>query len=144
MKLSKKIVKCLGIMIDNKMNWTQHINYLNAKLCKGSWAISKLKKFVNIHTLKTIYYSLIHSHLKYCITSWGKAAKTIIQPIINTQKRIIRIMTGSNCQINSSPLFTKLKILKLCDVYKLQMASQFITSKTINGKLTTQIIYSQI
>ena len=119
--IQKDYVKYLGIMIDNKMNWTQHINYLNAKLCKGSWAISKLKKFVNIHTLKTIYYSLIYSHLKYCITSWGKAAKTIIQPIINTQKRIIRIMTGSNCQTNSSSLFTKLKILKLCDVYKLQM-----------------------
>ena len=71
-------------MFDNKMNWTQHIKYLNAKLCKGSWAISKLKKYVNIHTLKTIYYtrSLIYSHLKCSITSWGKAAKTIIQPII--------------------------------------------------------------
>ena len=72
-------------MFDNKMNWTQHMKYLNAKLCKGSWAISKLKKYVNIHTLKTIYYSLIYSHLKYSITttcSWGKAAKTIIQPII--------------------------------------------------------------
>ena len=30
-------------------------------------------------------------------------------------------MTGSNCQTNSNPLFTKLKILKLCDIYKLQM-----------------------
>ena len=114
--IQKDYVKYLGIMIDNKMNWTQNINYLNAKLCKGSWAISKLKKFVNIHTLKTIHYSLIYPHLKYYITSWGKAAKTIIQPIINTQKRIIRIMTGSNCQTNSSPLFTKLKILKLCDI----------------------------
>ena len=72
----------LGIMIDNKMNWTQHINYLNAKLCKRSWAILKLKKCVNIHTSKTICYSLIYSHLKYSITSRGKATKTIIQPII--------------------------------------------------------------
>ena len=87
-------------MIDNKMNWTQHINYLNAKLCKGSWAISKLKKFVNIHTSKTIYYSLIYSHLKYCITSWGKVAKTIIQPIINTQKRITYIKQLSRDYIN--------------------------------------------
>ena len=69
-------------MFDNKMNWTQHIKYLNAKLCKGSWSISKLKIYVNIHTLKTIYYSLIYSHLKYFVTSWGKAGKTIIQPII--------------------------------------------------------------
>ena len=31
-------------------------------------------------------------------------------------------MTGSNCQTNSSLLFTQLQILKLCDIYKLQMA----------------------
>ena len=70
--IQKDSVKYLGIIIDNKMNWTQHVNYLNAKLCKGSWAISKLKKYVNIHTLKIIYYSLIYSHLKYSKTSWGK------------------------------------------------------------------------
>ena len=121
MKLSKKSVKYLDIIIDDKMNWTQHINYLNAKLCKGLWVILKLKKYVNINTLKIIYYSLIYSHLKYCVTSWEKSAKTIIQPIINTQKRVIRIMTRSNCQTNSSPLFTQLQILKLCDIYKLQM-----------------------
>ena len=96
------------------MNWTQHNNYLNAKLCKRSGHF-KAKKYVNIHTLKN------YSHLKYCMTNWGKAAKTIIQPIINTQKRVISIMTGSNCQTNSSSLFTKVKILKLCDIYKLQM-----------------------
>ena len=30
--IQKDSVKYLGIRIDNKMNWTQHINYLNAKL----------------------------------------------------------------------------------------------------------------
>ena len=63
----------------------------------------------------------MYSHLKYCITSWGKAAKTIIQPTINKRKCVIRIMTGSNCQTNLSLLFTKLKILRLCDIQKLQM-----------------------
>ena len=30
--IQKDSVKYLGIMFDNKMNWKQHINYLNAKL----------------------------------------------------------------------------------------------------------------
>ena len=67
--IQKDNIKYLGIIIDNKINWTQHINYLNAKLCKDSWVISKLKKYVNIHTLKIIYHSLIYYHLKYCVTS---------------------------------------------------------------------------
>ena len=114
------------------MNWTQLIHYLNAKLCKSSWAISKLKKYVNICTLKIIYCRLIYYHLKYYKTSWEKVAKTIIQPIINTQKRVVRIITGSNCQTISSPLFTQLKNLKLCDKYKLQMG---ITSHNLKNNI---------
>ena len=114
-------VKYLGVIIDDKLSWTKHIDYLNKKLCKGTWALSKLKNYVDVHTLKIIYYSLIYSHLKYCITSWGRAAKTIIQPIISTQKRVIRIITGSNYQAHTNPLFNKLEILKLPDIYKLQI-----------------------
>ena len=36
--IKKHSVQYLGIMIDNKMNWTQHINYLNVKICKRSSA----------------------------------------------------------------------------------------------------------
>ena len=123
------------------MNWTQHINYLNAKLCKGSWVISKLKKYVNIYTLKIIYYSLIYSHLKYCITSWGKAAKTIIQPIVNTQKRVITIMTGGNCQTNSSPLFTQLKNLYHLQVYLAKMKFNSTLMKLISYLLLAIFIF---
>ena len=115
-------IKYLGVMIDNGMNWSKHIMYLNAKLSKGAWALSKLRKYVNINTLKTIYYSLIYSHLKYCITSWGKASKTIIQPVINTQKRVVKIISGKSYETSLNPLFNNLQLLKLTEIYKLQIA----------------------
>ena len=31
-------------MIDNGMNWSKYIMYLNAKLSKKAWALSKFKK----------------------------------------------------------------------------------------------------
>ena len=93
--------------------------YLNAKLSKGAWTLSKLKKYVKNNTLKIIHYSLIYSHLKYCITSWERASKTIIQPVINTQKRVVRIISGKNYQTPSNPLFNNLQLLKLADIYKL-------------------------
>ena len=74
---------------DKKINSAQHINNLKVKLCKGSWTIFKLRKYVNIHTLKTIYYSLIYSRLKYCIISRKGDAKTIIPVSINTQNMLL-------------------------------------------------------
>ena len=82
-------------MIDEKMSWANQINYLNTKICRGAWAISQLKKYTNTKTLKMVYYSLIYPHLKYCITSWGKAKSKTLQPLITAQKRVLRIMTNS-------------------------------------------------
>ena len=74
---------------------------------------------------------MIYSHLKYCITSWGRASKTIIQPVINTQKRVVRIISGKNYQTPSNPLFNNLQHLKLADIYKLQIAISIKNLKNI-------------
>ena len=39
----KTNVKYLGVVIDEKMSWKNHVNYLCSKLAKGCWAISTKK-----------------------------------------------------------------------------------------------------
>ena len=70
--------KYLGVVVDEKLNWSAHINYIHSKLCKASYILSKLRHYVNINTLKMIYYSLAYPHLSYCITAWGGASKSLI------------------------------------------------------------------
>ena len=126
------------------MSWENHINYLNTKLCKGAWAISQLKKYTDTKTLKMVYYSLIYPHLKYYITSWEKANTKTLQPLITTQKRVFRIMTNSTKRTRSDPLFMKLQLLKLYDIYKLQVAIAMynISNKIWNIDSQTQPITS--
>ena len=65
-------IKYLEIVIGNKLTWESHIHQLCSKVSKGSWALLKLRKY-DIKTLLSVYYSLVHSHLPYCITAWGSA-----------------------------------------------------------------------
>ena len=51
-------VKYLGVIIDNKLNWKQHIQYLCSKLSSGSWALLKLRAYVNTSVLKTVTTAL--------------------------------------------------------------------------------------
>ena len=49
----------LGIVFDDKLTWQSHILQLCSKVSKGSWALLKLKKYVDLKTLLSVYYSLI-------------------------------------------------------------------------------------
>ena len=98
------------------------MNYLYSKLAKGCWAISKLRNYVDLHTLRILYYSFIYSHLQYRISSWGRATKSVLKPLSIIQKRVLRLITKTPYRTPSAPLFFQLKILKIDDVYKLQIA----------------------
>ena len=70
--------------------------------------------------MKMVYYSLVYSHLQYCINSWGSASETTLHPLKIIQKRNIRIITGSKYRAHAEPLFHQLQCLKLNDIYKLR------------------------
>ena len=72
--------------------------------------------------MKMVYYSIVYSHVQYCINSWGSASETTLNPLKIIQKRNIRIITGSKYTAHAEPLFHQLQCLKLNDIYKLEMA----------------------
>ena len=125
--------KYLGIIIDEKLNWKKHIKNLRSKLASNNYALLRLRNFVDEDTLVTIYYSLIYSHLQYCISTWGKASKTNIKPIESMQKRALRNMFNLSPCSHTNPVFSSKKILKLKDIYKFQL-----------GKLTYKITKNQM
>jgi len=69
-----------------------------------------------------VYFALLYPHIQYCMTSWGCAAKSVLDFLIKLQKRMVRIMTFSHNKASSMPLFHKLNLLKLNDVFKLEIA----------------------
>ena len=55
--------------------------------------------------LKAVYYSLMYSHLQYCISTGGHASKTALEPLEKLQKPIFKIMTSSPCRALTAPLY---------------------------------------
>jgi len=73
--------------------------------------------------LRLLYYSLIHPYIVYGIELWGLAAKKYTGRIERLQKRAARILSNSKYNEPSLPLFKKLSILRLSDLYKLNVSS---------------------
>ena len=115
-------IKYLGVVFDDSLNWKPQINNICSKLASGCWALYQLRPYVNLQTLMMIYYSLIYSHLNYCISSWGSTSSSTLGPLNKLQKKSVKIITNSSIRTHSKPLFLDLKLLKLEDIYKFEMA----------------------
>ena len=113
--------KFLGIYIDEHLSWAQHIDYLSQKIARNVGILSKLKYFLPRYIMNTLYYSLILSHLQYCTLLCANAYSTCLNKLRILQKKTIRIITQSHYLAHTDPLFSKLKLLKLDDLYKRQL-----------------------
>ena len=69
-------VRYLGIYLDEYLNWSPHINHFSQKLVKVNAKLYKFRHFVNVATIKSIYYAIFHSHLSYVCTAWGQNMNT--------------------------------------------------------------------
>ena len=102
----------LGVCLDNNLKWDGHIKFLASKLGKYSGILNKLKRYIPIDILRTLYCSMVNSHLNYAILGWGFACSRLKK----MQQRIIRMITCSKYNAHTSPLFKSLRILTLDDM----------------------------
>ena len=65
----------LGVIIDNKINWNEHIKYTCKKNSKSVGIFWKIKNKVNKTTLINLYYTFIYPFIIYCNIVWGRAPK---------------------------------------------------------------------
>ena len=87
--------KFLGIVMDDKLNWEAHLDYLVQKLRSCIGAVCRVRKFIPPDLYLKIYNALFESHLTYGITVWGVALKNRPnEKLFVTQKRCIRILFG--------------------------------------------------
>ena len=103
----KSQIKYLGVYIDQHLHWGPQIKHINNKLAKNRGIITKLRYYVNLPTVKQLYYSFTHPYLTYAITNWGSACKT----------RLNRIRTKENKCIRSMFFHTVERMLRLTIIY---------------------------
>ena len=106
-----KYTKFLGVIIDEKLNWTHHISYIKNKISKGFGIILRARKFFTKSTLLKLYNSFVLPYLIYCVEIWGNASEIHILPIITLQKKIVRALTFSPYLAHTKNIFIRLKIL---------------------------------
>ena len=70
-----------------------------------------------------VNFSLFYSFVSYGIAVWALTHKSLLDPIIVSQKKILRIMNFKEPNSPAEPLFAQLQFLKIRDMHELQLLS---------------------
>ena len=112
-----KSFKFLGTTLDENMSWNVHAKIVRTKIATIAGTLYRLKRFLPKQALHTIYNALIQPHLNFGILLWGKNSSKIFK----LQKRAIRAITNSKYNAHTDPLFKNLRILKIHDMYNINL-----------------------
>ena len=102
----------LGIILHGCATWKPHIDKLASKLSRNAGILNKLKNFLPAFIMKSLYFSLSHSHSNYGILIWGYRCNRLVK----LQKRLIRIVMLAKYNAHTDPLFKQSAILKISDM----------------------------
>ncbi|XP_065645688.1 uncharacterized protein LOC136076146 [Hydra vulgaris] len=111
-------VNFLGIILDENISWKSHIKSIENKISKNISVLYRVKPFLNIKSLKIIYFSFIHSYLSYCNIAWGSSNYGKLKKIYSKQKIACKIIFGIKRTAHGEPFLMELNAL---NVYKLNI-----------------------
>ena len=114
--------KYLGVSLDSKLHFQPHINQIEIIVAKAVGILSKLRFLFPKSALILLYYSLIHPHLLYALPLWGSSFPTYLSKLQRLQNKALRIISNSNQLTSATPLFHKLEILKITDLYQFEIS----------------------
>ena len=108
----------LGVLVDEQLNWKNHVYYICRKLAKCTGIIIKARPNLPKRSLITLYHTFAYPYFTYCVHVWGDSSITNQNKLTKYQKKLVRIITGSSYIANTLQLFNETRILKVHEVYK--------------------------
>ena len=129
--------KFLGVILDEKLDWTPHINDRILKIKRNKNMLQTSVNCLTPSAKKLIYYGHIHSHLIYCLLVWGNICKKgDLARLSKTQNKCVKLIEPRS---DLNTIYSKHKILKLDELIKLEEIK--FGYKQINKLLPNKLQY---
>lgn len=134
-----KSFKYLGVIVDDKLKYQDHIAMLCTRLARVRGITFNLRKHLDIKAAKNVYYTCVYSILTYCICTWGGVFQETSRGdrLLRLQKGIMKNLF-KDFHPNASCLFKSMHILKLNDIHKLYASIYMFKVLKLNLMPTVQ------
>ena len=125
--------KSLGLIIDDNLQWKNHINTICKKISSGIGALKRVRRFICKDTAEKVYSSLIDPYFNYCSPVWDGLGSQLSSKLQKLQNRAARVIAERSYETPSSKLLQELNWNKLNINRKKHKA--ILMYKTLNGNM---------
>ena len=134
--------KYLGVIIDQNLTWKLHIDYMCRKLVKNLFLLRKARMYITEHIARTLYYTIIQSHLDYCSPVWSNTFDISLNKLRVLQKRALRIVLQVDYTVSSDALFQRTNV-ELIDL-RWKKTNLMLMFRIIQNQNIPQYLFSRI
>jgi hypothetical protein len=109
----ERTFKFLGLYLDENLSFNEHCKRVSSKISSAIYIINRVKNFLPSEVLRTLYFSLVHPHLLYCLPIYACTTEKNIGSLFKLQKKAVRIVAKASYLDHTAPLFDSLNIMPL-------------------------------
>ena len=88
--------KLLGVIIDNKLTFNEHVSKLCKKASNKLHALARISKYMTKDKLRTVMNAFFTSQSTYCPLIWMFHNRTLNNRINKLQERALRLVHNDN------------------------------------------------
>ena len=108
-----KTQKYLGLMVDHRLKFSEHIDYIKKKVSKRIGAMYRSKKLLPLKYRKMFANALMLPQFDYLDIIWNKANKTKLTELDIIYKKVAKIALDFDLQEKSVLVYKEMKWLPL-------------------------------
>ena len=109
-------IKFLGIILDENLTFNDHVNEVCNKLKRLFHIFYNIRDYLSKENIKTIYYALVYSRIKYGLSVYGQACNTKVNRIQILQNQLLKVLTNKEYRFSTDKLHIELELLKIKDI----------------------------
>ena len=88
----EKSVKLLGVTIDNKLNFNEHVSKICKKASQKLHALARISNYMSQEKLRTLMKAFVESQFGYCPLIWMFHSRTLNNRINRLHERALRLV----------------------------------------------------
>ena len=98
---SENSIKLLGIEIDNKLSFEQHVSTLCNKASNQVNAIGRIEKLMGFKEKEVLLNSIVYSKFNYCPLVWHFCSSKSLCIIEKIEEQPLRLLHSDSIMLNS-------------------------------------------